>query len=147
MKSYTPQRRTETARYYVLIFFACVIVGGLAGIVYGFWTLAMGLEHTKLAIWAIAATLALLPTFLAGFWFGKTEVRGFLAGVDAGLDRLAQAVNMRDTSRITMHAATRTPRQQPTPTAYNVILPGALPQGHIPQITHRQLTDDDVLDL
>ncbi len=124
-----------------------IVLGILGLVIYGLWIFANGMEHGKLAVWAIVATFIVPLVFLAGFWFGKTEVRGFLAGVDAGLDRLAQAVNMRDSSRITVHTATRTPRQPPTPTAYNVILPGGLPQGYIPQITHRQLTDDDVLDL
>ncbi len=131
---------------------ALVVLGILGLVIYGLWTLASRMEHAHLAMWAIGATFIIPLAFFTGFWFGKTEVRGFLAGVDTGLDRLAQAVNMRDTSRISIHTAVRAPRQQPANYpqdgwSRNVILPGGLPQGHVPQITHRQLTDDDVLDL
>lgn len=38
--------------------------------------------------WAVIVSVGLVPAFLCGFWFGKVEVRGFLQGVDARMEKL-----------------------------------------------------------
>jgi hypothetical protein len=105
----------------VIIGLAVLIALGVGTPVYLLWLLTGTLEREGLAVWAIVATLALPVAFLAGFWFGKIEVRGFLAGVDKSLDKLAAAVDLRDTSRIAVHNVTKAKPQVPS---YNVILPG-----------------------
>jgi len=113
--------------------------------VYGLWYLTGTLEYQVLR-WAAVAVVVVLPlAFIAGFYFGKVEVRGFLGGVDVSLDKLAKAVDLRDKSRVTMHNATRKAPAQPKPNM-NVFLPqpGALPS--VP-VSHKQLIDGDVIDL
>jgi len=44
--------------------------------------------------------LSCVGLFFLGFWMGKTEVRGFLGGVDASLDKLTATINARDSAAI-----------------------------------------------
>jgi hypothetical protein len=122
-----------------------VIVGGvvivlavLGLVIFGLWTLADGWTRTAVNWWAVIATMLIVPGFLAGFWFGKTEVRGFLSGADKMLDRMSGTVErivaVRDTSRVTVHNATK-------PAGYTVVLPN-VPRS-MPTITHRELTSGD----
>ncbi|MBN2003099.1 MAG: hypothetical protein JXA21_07050 [Anaerolineae bacterium] len=115
--------------------------------VYGLHSLTGEFEYAALRWVATGLTLALVPAFFFGFWFGKVEVRGFLGGLDTALDKLAAAVDLRDTSRVRVHQATRPPAQKPQPN-FNVYLPqaGALPT--LPTITHKALPqNDDIVEL
>ena len=68
-----------------------------AGLMY-WWTGSWGIAALR---WAVAVLpLALVLAFGVGFWFGKTEVRGFLRGFDRSLDGLSRAVDLRDNARI-----------------------------------------------
>ena len=49
---------------------------------------ATSVSYGWLVAWTVLATLLIPVAALIGFWFGKVEVRGFLAGVDKKLDRL-----------------------------------------------------------
>lgn len=137
MKSYTTTTHTNSI--------VPVIMGGvvimlviLALVVYGLWALVSSQERGVADWWAVIATLLLIPAFLTGFWFGKTEVRGFLSGADKMLDRMSRlmsdVVAVRDTSRINVHNATKVPTQP----GYTVVLPN-VPRS-MPPITYRELT-------
>jgi uncharacterized membrane protein len=106
----------------------------LALIVWGLWSFASKMEHDKLALWAILATFLLPCFFWLGFWFGKTEVRGFLSGFDTSLDKLANAVSFRDDQRVST-AQRMTTRE---PVSYPVFQP---------QITNRASHSDEIIDL
>ncbi len=117
---------------------AVIVLAVLGLVIYGLWTLIASQERNVADWWAVIATLLIVPVFLAGFWFGKTEVRGFLSGADKMLDRMSGTVErivaVRDTSRVTVHNATK-------PAGYTVILPN-VPRS-MPTITHRELTSGD----
>ncbi|MBU0492271.1 MAG: hypothetical protein KKA73_05620 [Chloroflexi bacterium] len=108
---------------------------------------AGGLSREALTAWAIAVTLALVPVFFVGFYFGKVEVRGYLSGVDTGLDRLAAAVNLRDSARLTVHRETRR-ASEPAGPSFNVLLPNVQGLPGVP-VVHRLSgsRDDDIVDL
>jgi len=132
----TTERKSNAT---VLMIGGVITLGVLALATFGLWKLADGLSHTAVNWWAAIATLVIVPVFLAGFYFGKTEARGVLAGFDKSLDRMAKVigdvVTVRDQSRIAVHQATRQP-QQP---GYTVVLPNVTQ----PTVTHRQLTGSD----
>ena len=48
--------------------------------------IALSIPQIYLAGWAIIATILNPILFFTGFWMGKTEVKGFLAGMDKKLD-------------------------------------------------------------
>lgn len=140
MKSYTTTTHTNSI--------APIIMGGvivvlviLGLVIYGLWMLVSSQERNVADWWAVVATLLLIPAFLTGFWFGKTEVRGFLSGADKMLDRMSRlmsdVVTVRDTSRINVHNATKVPTQP----GYTVVLPN-VPRS-MPPITYRELTSGD----
>lgn len=59
----------------------------LAGIGYGLWRAMLLLHPGIVAAWALLATIS-LPIAMWGAWyFGHTEVRGWLAGADKMIDR------------------------------------------------------------
>jgi hypothetical protein len=120
----------------VLTIGAVIALVILALVTFGLWTLADSLSHTAVNWWAILATLAIVPVFGFGFYLGKVEARGLLAGFDKSLDRMARVigdvVTVRDNSRIAVHQATRQP-------GYTVVLPNVTQ----PTVTHRQLTGGD----
>ena len=120
-----------------------VAVGGPALVLV---LVAGGLGREALTTWVVVGTLAIIPVFFVGFYFGKVEVRGYLSGVDTGLDRLAAAVNMRDTSRLTVHRETRR-KPDPVGPSFNVLLPNVPGMPSVP-VTHRQLpSGDETIDL
>ena len=63
---------------------AIVLLAMLAGLCYGFWYLAVQVEHGILAAWALAMTVAVPLAGLAGYKLGGTEARGVLAGIGLG---------------------------------------------------------------
>jgi hypothetical protein len=131
----TTERKSNAT---ALVIGAGIVLAILALVVFGLWTLASGASRETVNGWAAIATLLIVPVFLAGFYFGKTEARGVLAGFDKSLDRMAKVigdvVTVRDQSRIAVHQATR--QHQP---GYTVVLPNVTQ----PTVTHRQLTSGD----
>jgi len=114
--------------------------------IYGLWWLTGNAAYEVLRWVTVALIFGFVVAFFVGFYFGKVEVRGFLGGIDAAMDKLAKAVNLRDNSRIAIHEATHSkPAEKPQPN-FNVYLPqpGALPT--VP-VSHRQLVDGEVIDL
>lgn len=107
---------------------------GLALAVGGLWWWASHWTRGALLAVVTLAPFALLLAFAAGFWFGKTEVRGFLGGFDRALDGLSKAVDLRDNARARAATATR-----PVTADY-------LPVYQIP-VSHRETHGGEVIDL
>jgi hypothetical protein len=109
----------------------------IALVVAGLWALTGAVSETTLRAWALAVSALVLPAFGFGFYLGKVEARGMLAGLDKSLDRMTgvveKIVSVRDTSRITVHQATR-------PAVYTV------PMAR-PAVNHRFPSGCDVVDL
>jgi len=112
---------------------------------YALYSLAGQFEYNVLRWIATGLTIALLPTFFFGFWFAKIEVKGFLGGIDTALDKLASAVDMRDTSRVRVHQATHPNNKMQQPN-FNMYLP-QVGAPTLPTITTRALATDDMVDL
>lgn len=123
---------------------ALILVVGLP--MYGLWRLAENFEYITLRWIAAALTLSLIPAFISGFYAGRLETRGFLGGMDAAMERLSRAVNLRDTSRITVHRETRSASAKAQPN-YNILLPQVPSSRGLTTITHRQLANEEVVDL
>ncbi len=85
----------------------------LAIMVWLLWMIAENIPALAVQVWAIVATLLVPAVAILAFWFGKTEVRGFLAGADQMTERVASifmhAIDSRDVSRIRIHNATNAP--------------------------------------
>jgi len=62
-------------------------IGGLT-LAFSLLYTAMNVSYTLLVVWAVIGTLLTPFVFLAGFWFGKVEVRGFFQGLDQKLDQI-----------------------------------------------------------
>jgi hypothetical protein len=110
-------------------------MAGLAAV--GLWSLANGWTREGVNWWAVAATMAIAPAFGVGFYLGKVEARGALAGFDRALDRMAGVIGQVATMRDRPAAAA----QRGTATRWDVTLPEVL-EGE-PRISHRQLTGGD----
>lgn len=104
---------------YWTIILAVVAVGAIA-----LYLLLLPLAARTLAAVVVALALLLPVLFALGYWMGRTEVRGFLHGVDvvadSFFDKLTKVVDVRDGSR---------ERRQPgagaqPPQQVAVILPG-----------------------
>ena len=142
MKTTRETRKHELTMWIIGVVTALAILGL---VVYGLWALVSSQSRDAADWWAVIATLLTAPAFFTGFWFGKTEVRGFLSGADKMLDKMSgtveRIVTVRDSSRIAVHNA-RQSRSQPN---YTLVLPNVT---NAPPITHRELTSgDDRIDL
>lgn len=87
--------------------------------------------------WALLATLLLPVAAWGGWWFGHTEQRGRLAGIDQAIDKVMGAASRTADLRVT---GARAARQSP---AASVVLPAL-------EIFPRQLAppgEDDVIEL
>ena len=121
-----------------------ILIGGVVVVVIAvavaLWMASDAVGRDGLRGWAVIVTMLLVPTFLAGFWFGKVEARGVLHGFDQSLDRMVSVVGdvmaVRDQSRIAVHKAT-----QPN---YNVVLPSV---HELPPITNRAPRGGDIIEL
>lgn len=114
---------------------------------YGLHQLAGQFEYSALRWIAVGLALAIPAAAALGFRMGRYEVQGFLGGFDKGLTGLAQAVDLRDNSKVRLQAAaaaTRAAQPNPAQPDINVYLP---PAGALPTITHRQLTQDGLVEL
>ena len=89
------------------------------------WSWLTDLSPALLVVWAALATLALPVVALAGWLFGRYEAAALLRGIDAGIDRVAGAatkLKVRETKGTTNIAV-------------------------LPQVVHRQLPGEEVIDL
>lgn len=122
----------------------------LSAITYGLWILTVDVSRQYLRIFLMILMYALPITFAFGYWFGSKEVRGFLSGADAVMDKIAKAVDIRDSTKVTVHQKLQTPKQPaqhnevyPT-TGINIRKPDHL---QLPQLTFRESGKDQIIDL
>ena len=112
------------------------------GAVYGLWRLAENATHTQVTVIAILFFFLIPIAFFLGHWFGRTEVRGFLSGIDTAVDRIAKTIDLRDSAKVTLHQRIQSP---PQPRSY--IPPLDLPAQSVPQLTFRESHQDQIIDL
>ena len=107
----------------------------LASIVWLVWRLALGVPPNAARAWALAATALLPLTAWVSWYFGHTEARGRLAGIDQAVDKVMGAATKTAGLRV---GATRALRQaakpEPSPTLPTVILPDVeiIPRRRLP---------------
>ena len=66
-------------------FMGAVVILGLC---YGLWRLVASLPVGLLAAWALLASALIPLASWAAWYFGHTEVRGWLSGVDKAIDKM-----------------------------------------------------------
>ena len=115
------------------------------GALYGLWRLAVNATHTQVTVIAILFFFLIPIAFFLGHWFGRTEVRGFLSGIDTAVDRIAKTIDLRDGAKVTLHQRIQSPQQPAHPPSY--IPPLELPTQNLPQLTFRESNQDQVIDL
>lgn len=121
-------------------FFAILGLVIFGGVMYLFYRVLEKFEPSTIHIWAAFLTTAVLfgtplVAFL-GFYFGKVEARGFMAGADVIMERvfgrLVDVVQVRDQSRVTVK------NEAPQPNANPIYYMSADPNGYnYPPITER----------
>ncbi len=115
------------------------------GAVYGLWRLAENATHTQITVMAILFFFLIPIAFFLGHWFGRTEVRGFLSGMDTAVDRIAKAVDLRDGAKVSLHQRFQAPQQPLQSRIYTP--PVELPAQSMPQLTFRESAQDQIIDL
>ena len=109
-----------------------VIIGLLCWLI---WQGMLQVSPNAARLWALLATVALPGVAWAGWWFGHTEARGRLAGIDQGVDKLMGALSQAAGLRVGTARAMRRPAMYTQPPM--VVLPEVemLPaQVQIPEI-------------
>jgi hypothetical protein len=122
-----------------------LMVIGLAvfGLVaYGLWRLAEMLDKGQVATLLVLAVLSMPVNFFLGYWFGRTEVRGFLSGVDTAVDKIARAVDLRDGAKVSVHQKIQPPPQQ---AEQPLVYPPD--RSSLPRLSFRNSSSDQVIDL
>lgn len=115
-----------------------VMLLGLVGLLYAIST---GVSRDVLTIWAIAATLLILIAFIAGAIIGNLEARGKISGIDLAMDKLGRTYEHASKTQADIEAKRKPP-------ATTVQIMNGMPDGRLlPPISHRQITDDEVIDL
>lgn len=120
----------------------CILISSIA---YGLWHLAQTVTRAQINFVAVTALMLLPLSFFAGYWFGRTEVRGFLSGVDTMLDRIAKAIDLRDGAKVTVHqriAAPTQPHPYPPSSDFRHSV-----QPRPPRLTFSDVGHDQVIDL
>jgi len=115
------------------------------GSVYGLWRLAENATHTQVTVIAILFFFLIPLAFFLGHWFGRTEVRGFLSGIDTAVDRIAKTIDLRDNTKISLHQRIQSPSQTTQPRSYIPQLDLSTPS--LPQLTFRESAEDQIIDL
>jgi len=113
-----------------------------SGAVYGLWQLAENATHTQVTVIAILFFFLIPIAFFLGHWFGRTEVRGFLSGIDTAVDRIAKTIDLRDGAKVTLHQRIQSP---PQPRSYIPRLDP--PTQGIPKLSFRESAQDQIIDL
>ena len=134
-----------------------IILGGLgflfvlfSTITYGIWVLTTDVSHEHLRIFLLILIYALPILFAFGYWFGSKEVRGFLSGADAAMDKIAKAVDIRDGAKVAVHQKLQVPQPPAQPRTY---APHGIIDNHpngvpsLPQLTFRESGDNQIIDL
>jgi hypothetical protein len=138
-----PDRKSSRHRHMAMpMKYALGILGLLfllfGGAVYGLWRLAENATHTQITVIAILFFFLIPLAFFLGHWFGRTEVRGFLSGVDTAVDRIAKTIDLRDGTKAARHQ-----RSQPR----SDVPPLDLSAQSLPQLTFRESAQDQIIDL
>ncbi len=121
-----------------------------SAITYGLWVLTADVSQERLRIFLLILIFALPILFAFGYWFGSKEVRGFLSGADAAMDKIAKAVDIRDGAKVTVHQKLQVPAPPAQPRVY---APHAAVNNHpdgvpnLPQLTFRESGDNQIIDL
>jgi len=122
----------------------------ISAITFGLWVLTVDVSRQYLRIFLVILMYSLPITFVFGYWFGSKEVRGFLSGADAVMDKIAKAVDIRDSTKVTVHQKLQTPKQpaqhsEVSPvTGLDIRTPDHL---RLPQLTFRESGEDQIIDL
>ncbi|MEA3351176.1 MAG: hypothetical protein U9Q82_11180 [Chloroflexota bacterium] len=119
----------------VLLAIALIVFSTLS---YGGWLLANSLTKTTVTVLLMVAIFSTPIMVFIGYWFGRTEVRGFLGGIDTALEKMAQAVDLRDGAKVNLHQKI----QAPPPLSIQ-----SPPQDNVPRLSFRNANDHQVIDL
>lgn len=122
-----------------------LIVTLFFGAVYGLWRLAEHATHTQLTIVGIVFFFLIPIALLLGYWFGRTEVRGFLSGMDTAVDRIAKAIDLRDGTKRSLQPRIQSHDYRTYQDAQSV--PDEIMIRNMPQLTFRESHRDQVIDL
>jgi hypothetical protein len=116
-----------------------VVFLALVGLLYA---LSTGLSTDVLTAWAIVVTLLIPLAFIGGAIVGNLEARGKISGIDLAMDKLGRTYEHASRTQADIEARRKPP---PAPT---VQIMNGMPDGRLlPPISHRQITDDEVIDL
>ena len=109
----------------------------LAGVIWLVWRGMLLVPANTARLWALLATALLPAATWAGWYFGHTEARGRLAGIDAGIDRVMGAATKAAGLQVSAARAMR----RPVPDPPVVVLPDV-------EIVPRQLhSGGDIIEL
>jgi len=125
---------------------AGVTLALLVLVTFGLWWLTgqVAEQVSTLRTWVVISMLAVPAAAGAGYRLGRIEATGFLSGADKIMNKMTSLVRdvsaIRDTSRITVHQATRPggPGMQPAPQVWGIVQPQP------PRLTYRTADMDDV---
>ena len=81
-------RQTALKRILAELALWFVIALVILGVCYGLWRVVASLPVNILAAWALLATALIPLASWAAWYFGHTEVRGWLSGVDKAIDKM-----------------------------------------------------------
>jgi hypothetical protein len=121
-----------------------------SAITYGLWVLTADVSQERLRIFLLILIFKLPILFAFGYWFGSKEVRGFLSGADAAMDKIAKAVDIRDGAKVTVHQRLHAPQQPASPRVYT---PHSAVDDRfqnipsLPKLTFRESGDNQIIDL
>jgi len=116
-----------------------------SAITYGLWALTADVSHERLRIFLLILIFALPILFAFGYWFGSKEVRGFLSGADAAIDKIAKAVDIRDGAKVTVHQKLQAHPRVYTPHSAVDDRLQSIPS--LPKLTFRESGDNQIIDL
>jgi putative flippase GtrA len=125
-------------RLIAILVVTLVALAMAAGFIWLLWRGMLLVPPNAARVWALVAT-ALLPIVgRAGWWFGHSEARGRLAGIDQGVDRMMGALARAAGLQVSTARAIHRPVAQEPPV---VVLPDV-------EIVQRQLhRGEDVIEL
>jgi hypothetical protein len=120
-----------------------LICGGfMFGVCYALWIAMQTVAPNTARAWALLATGLLPIAAWAGWWFGHTEARGRLRGMDDAVDKVMGGATKIAGLGLRTQQASKAPARRPEPETWRVALPD------VEIVERRQLTSgDDVVEL